>query len=208
MHHVLDFLFPKDERVHILESLTSAELLSALPSAKDIDDHTVALFDYKHRDVRTLIWEIKYRSNTALAKKSGEILADVLRHELADRALFENFHHPLLIPMPISDEKRRERGFNQTEVIAESIRMFAPDLFEYSTALIKHKHTESQARTHATKREREANLLNSMSVSSDLQGRCVILLDDVTTSGATFGEAKRVLKEAGVKKILCVALAH
>lgn len=206
--YFLDFLFPKDKRVYELERLSPAALLHMLPAAKDIDDRTVALFDYKDRDVRALIWEIKYRGNRILAKKCGEILADVLRHELADRALFENFIDPILVPMPVSDEKRRECGFNQTEVLSESVRMYAPDLFEYAPILVKHRHTESQARTHATKRERETNLHRSMNASPDAAGRNIILLDDVTTSGATFNEAKRALQEAGVKKILFVALAH
>jgi predicted amidophosphoribosyltransferase len=47
-----------------------------------------------------------------------------------------------------------------------------------------------------------------MQASDEATGRCIIILDDVSTSGATFTEAKRALKQAGAKKILCVAVAH
>ncbi|MFZ2769795.1 MAG: phosphoribosyltransferase family protein [Minisyncoccia bacterium] len=207
----LDFLFPKSLSVEILENMSISSLLNSLPQARETkNERIIALFDYKNADVKTLVWELKYKGNKKIAGKLAEILFDVLEHELAERALFENFINPLLIPMPIADKRRRERGWNQTEILGEEIKKLnTNDLFVYTpNLLVKTHYTESQARTHATKRERDENLKNSMQAKNEVKNRCVIILDDVTTSGATFNEAKRALKQAGVKKILCVAIAH
>ncbi|MBX4189617.1 hypothetical protein KW785_03450 [Candidatus Parcubacteria bacterium] len=84
------------------------------------------------------------------------------------------------------------------------------NLLDYAPHLLrKEKHTESQTKT-ANKRERLTNIDHSMRVvtPSAVEGRSIILLDDVTTTGATFKDARRALKEAGARKVLCVALAH
>jgi len=210
---LLDFIFPQTENVRVLETLSPAEFFNKLTLAAAAEnEHTIVLFNYADPLVREMIWELKYKGNARIGHKLAEILYDVLRQDLAERALFENFKDPLLVPMPISDKRRRERGWNQTEILSEALkRLDRENLFTYSpNLLIKHKHTESQARTHATKREREANLEHSIRVRDPelMRSKSIILLDDVTTSGATFNEARRALKAAGIKKILCVALAH
>ena len=213
--YFLDFIFPKSEAIFRLEELSVGELLNNLPPAHEIeggDEHLIALFDYKDPLVREMIWELKYKGNRNIGQRFAQILMDILRAELAERIFFEKFINPILIPMPVSDKRRRERGWNQTEIVAEEMQKLNTDeLFEYSSKiLIKQIHTDSQARTHATKRERLENLAGSMLVNNPekILGRCVILLDDVTTTGSTFAEAKRALKESGAKKILCIALAH
>ncbi len=211
--YFLDFIFPQTVSILEIESMSSGVLLNKLPGAREIEnDNLIVLFDYKDSLVREIIWELKYKGNRRIGEKLGEIIYDVLRQELAERAVFENFRNPLLIPMPISDKRRRERGWNQTEILGEALeKLDIENFFTYSPNILRKViHTESQARTHATKREREENLFNSLKVESnkDIQGRCIILLDDVTTSGATLREARRALKESGVKKILCVAVAH
>ncbi len=210
--YFLDFIFPKSETVFDLESLPVGELLNKLSPAREIEnERLVVLFDYKDENVRTLVWELKYKGNRKVANKFAQMLIDVLQAELAERVLFEKFVEPILIPMPISNQRRRERGWNQTEILAEEIMRLDNSLFKYEpNILIKDLHTDSQARTHATKRERLENLARSMSVRDpeQIRGRNIILLDDVTTTGSTFAEATRALKESGIRKILCVALAH
>lgn len=219
--YFLDFIFPKSDSIFKLEQLSIGELLEKLPPAEEIegaDEHLIAVFNYRDPSVREMIWELKYKGNRNIAHKFAEILFDILQVELAERILFDKFTNPLLIPMPVSDKRRRERGWNQIEIVCDemlALRSSSDEgnekLFEYSPKiLIKHIHTDSQARTHATKRERLENLSGSMSVQNaeKIRGRNIILLDDVTTTGSTFTEAKRVLKESGVKKILCVSIAH
>lgn len=208
----VDFLFPKDLEVLKLETLSPATLLKMLPNAADLGEDTLAIFSYTDSSVRDLVWELKYRKNMKIAESLAVIVYDVLRHELAERALFESASWricPLLIPMPMSAKRRAERGWNQTETLCEEIKKLdTENLFEYKSDILrKIAHTDSQTLTE-NKKQRLRNLENTMSVSGNIQNRCVILLDDVTTTGATFAEARRALRLAGARRILCIALAH
>lgn len=216
LHTFLDFLFPKSSKVLLLEALTPGEILKILPPAKETgSENILALFDYTDPLTRELIWELKYKGSKVVAEKLGGILYDVLLTEVSERALFEGFRSPCLIPMPISDKRRNERGYNQTELLCieikkKDIQNKTESLLEYLPGhLVKHHHTESQTST-STRKERLENLKDSMHVegSEAVKSRNVILIDDVTTTGATFIEAKRALKAVGVKSVLCVALAH
>lgn len=204
----LDFLFPKSPEARTLESLSPSDLLRSLEAAADVPDDTLALFAYHDPQVQTLVWEIKYRANKAIAANTASVLYDVLCHELADRALFENFTSPLLIPMPMSPRRRTERGWNQTEILCEELKKLdTENRFEYrSDILRKVRHTESQTLIE-NKKKRLENLDGSME-SSSITGRCVVLLDDVTTTGASLSEGKRALRSAGARKILCITVAH
>lgn len=204
----LDFLYPKSDDIYELESLSPAELVRKLPPAKDLGEDTLALFAYHDERVQSLVWELKYRKNGRVAASLASLLYDVLRTELADRVLFENFTDPLLIPVPMSETRRRGRGWNQTEVLSLEVKKLdTENILEYRPDILrKVRHTESQ--TLREKKERMTNVQGSMEADAEVRGRNVILLDDVTTTGATFTEAKRKLRESGASKILCVALAH
>ena len=207
-----DFLFPKSRKVLELEALSAGVLLETLPQAPRLKDkYTMALFDYSHPIVKEIIWELKYNGNVRIAEKLGEILYDHIRHELADLALFEKWDKPILMPIPISDKRRFERGWNQSELLSEEVmKRDSEKMFRYMPRqLVKIRHTESQTKT-ASRSERLGNLTNSMDVLNrvPVAGECVIVLDDVTTTGSTFVEARRALRAAGARKILCVAVAH
>lgn len=208
----LDFLFPKHHKVLELEALSVSEILDILPKTEPIEDkYTLALFDYSHPLAKEIIWQIKYSGNTRLADKIGEILYDYIRHELEDLTLFENWSKPIIVPIPISDKRRFERGWNQSEILSEHILKHDHEkFFRYlPRQLVKIHHTESQTKT-SSREERLENLADSMKVlnPSLVAGECLVVIDDVTTTGSTFAEARRVLRTAGARKILCIAVAH
>ncbi|OGF86585.1 MAG: hypothetical protein A2832_00430 [Candidatus Zambryskibacteria bacterium RIFCSPHIGHO2_01_FULL_44_22b] len=205
----IDFLFPKSPRALELEALSVSEILDTCREAAEIKEKNIlAVFDYTHPLTKDLIWEVKYRGNKILAEKLAMILYDVIRQEMLEMMIFKSM---LLVPVPISDKRREERGWNQAELIAEKLATLDGEkLFKYlPRELVKTRHTESQTQT-SSRKERLDNLVNSMEVlhAPAVTGKCVILVDDVTTTGSTFAEARRALRAAGVKQILCVAVAH
>ena len=213
LKNLLDFLFPRAASVAALENMSAAELWR-LPRAANAGragaPDTIALFDYKHPLMRAAIWELKYRGNPTMAKLFAQCLYDELSAELVERKLFEHFNRPLLVPVPISEKRRAERGFNQCELLAAALgALDGGRFFEVrANLLIRVRHTESQTRKNRA--DRLNNLKDCFSVARPeaLIGRTVILLDDVTTTGATFDEAGETLRRAGAEKIIKVAIAH
>jgi len=170
-----------------------------------------SLFDYRHPGVKKTIWLLKYKSKKRLAEVLGEILYEKILVELADLVQFENFQNPLLIPIPLSRERYRSRGFNQSEILCEKIFMFDTNqnLRIENKVLVKTRSTEQQAHIK-NRKERLENLSGSFMVKNKekIKGRNLILIDDVTTTGATLEEARKVLRSSGARKIIAFTVAH
>ena len=119
---------------------------------------------------------------------------------------------PILLPIPISSKRRRERGWNQCEIIAEELeKLDKGENFEFrKNILIKNKNTGDQVGRGRAARLK--NLENSFTIKNEnaVRDRFVIVLDDVITTGATIEEARRVLRSLGVagQNILFLAIAH
>ena len=113
----------------------------------------------------------------------------------------------IVIPVPLSSGRLRERGYNQAAEIAKPVSSllgiaFAPD------ALIRKRNTGKQSELKLGF-DRYDNVRNAFAVSDawDVEGLTVILTDDVATTGFTMHEAAVALYEAGAAKVLCAAFA-
>lgn len=207
----LDILFPQTIPQKILTSITEEDFLKSSAKTTHEDKNIFIIFSYDDNLVRQAIKSLKFKNNRGIAKIFAQLLYDELLENLSDLRVFHNFRQPLLIPIPISKQRLKERGFNQCELIANEMAKIdsANSFILEKNILIKTKDSPHQSRIR-NKAERLKNLENSFGVKNleKLKNKNIILLDDVTTTGATFREAKKTLKKYGAKKIICVAVAH
>ena len=172
------------------------------------------LYDYRHPVIKKALWLLKYSGKKRLANVFAEIIYEKILEELSELSVMENFREPLLVPIPLSRKRHRERGFNQAELICrELIKINNPqrgmDLKLEKNILIRVRDSEHQARIR-DRRERLKNMVGSFTVKNKglVKNKNIILIDDVTTTGATLNEAKKTLKEAGARKVIAFTVAH
>ncbi len=110
-----------------------------------------------------------------------------------------------IVPVPLSIKGLRERGFNQSLLIARIVskKISAPLLMDI---LLKKKETPPQIGLSA--KERLSNLKNAFEVKGDVDGLRLLLVDDVMTTGATVKECSKVLMKAGAREVIVLTLAR
>lgn len=199
LRYLLDYVAPPRRTEFIVRTI-SRDALARIA----LRGERAGSLPYHDPRVTALVWEVKYYADSRAAALAGAVLADILI-SIAN----EELGRPLLIPIPMHRVRRRERGHNQTEVLCEAALTHAASFYEYAPpALLRVRHTPTQQ--GLSKHERVENLKGSMHVQDEslVRGRVCVVVDDVSTTGATFEEATRALKAAGATRVECVALAY
>jgi ComF family protein len=117
----------------------------------------------------------------------------------------------LLVPVPLSAERLGWRGFNQAWMLAKELKRQSQCHARTDAAcLLRIRHTRPQSELKRS--DRLANLQGAFAVeplrTAELQGRDVVLVDDVMTSGASLLTAAQVLRQAGVRRVSAIVLAR
>ncbi|MEK7520132.1 MAG: ComF family protein [Patescibacteria group bacterium] len=161
-----------------------------------------AATEYRDPLVASLVARLKYDGVREAAPILG---AWCLRHLVY--AGFAATATMLAVPVPLSKERLARRGFNQAELIAERV---ARDLGipVVPQALVRTRNTAPQTAV-ALRIERVENVKGAFAVKdpSLVRGKIVLVVDDVTTTGATLSECARALKKAGAKEVIALAAA-
>ena len=136
-------------------------------------------------------------------KEVGNILGLRLADQIAHSFFLEN---SIIAHIPLRKPRQFDRGFNQSEqlalILAQKFQIPAKSL------LIKIKDTEPQSSLNREKRLLNIHGVFAPAKDAKLSGQNIILIDDITTTGATMEEACRVMKKAGTKSVWGIALAH
>lgn len=148
--------------------------------------------------LRQALHRLKYRHDQPLAQALGE--------EMAEYWMRLRWPEALVAPVPLSRQRLAERGYNQAELLA---RMFAgaAGLSLLPAALRRQRHTNSQV--DLSLEERWTNVLGAFSASPEgVQGRTILLIDDVCTTGATLEACSRALLQASAARVYGLTAAR
>ena len=196
---IINFLFPPSAEVLQLRSISPENVSRELPPAPTPSHPFItSLFAYKSPLVSELIWSIKYKRD----RHAVELGAYSLHEQLKKKGPF------ILIPIPISKKRRKERGYNQTELlIDEIVRLDKEGKFEKRFDILsKPKHIERQ--TLKNRKERIGSMDGIFQAKLVQLNFPIILIDDVTTTGSTLKEARDTLLRAGYSDVAALTVAH
>lgn len=165
---------------------------------RNLYEGVVAPF-YFHGLIRESIHRFKFRGRSDYAHLYAGAMQKCVERE------YEDIRFDGIQAVPMTEEKRLERGYNQAALLAEDLaeRMEIP----YINVMIKRKDTSSQHNLGFF--EREHNLEDAYRVleSGPIRNKCILLVDDVKTTGSTLNECAYTLRRAGASHIYAVCFA-
>jgi competence protein ComFC len=158
------------------------------PKWTGILQHNTSLFEYNDY-LKEFLARYKYRGDHTLAKAFGFQLANRLKLQPYDR----------IIPIPLSEERQYERGFNQSAALLEEAQIS-------HSQLLSRSHSEKQSKKSRRDRLQQKQIFTL--IEKDFTGQSILLLDDIYTTGTTLRQAAKLLKEAGAGQVTSFTLAR
>lgn len=217
MSTLLDFLFPPAclgcGRSGAQLCATCAGLIPTAPATGEL--WLEAASDYNHPFAKRAVWLLKYRGSRVIARDLAQKLAERWLEILTEIIALQPASAEqvwLVVPIPVTKKRERERGFNQALALARHLVAADPSHLELaSNLLIKTRETISQMKIR-NRAERLKNLTGAFAVPGNkletITGKNILLIDDVITTGATMTEARKTLLAAGAKSVHGLAFAH
>ncbi len=183
----------EDERIH-------SEFVRKFSSSGIISDFISLYVFEKDKELQHIIHSLKYNQKFLTGKFLGSILGKNLKQRIT------NWEIDYIIPVPLHHLKKAERGYNQSFYIAKGL---GKELnIPVAQNFIKRKRfTESQ--TTMSLKERQENIEGAFQAKRNLElnGKNILLVDDVITTGSTIGECGKVLIKAGANKVYAISVA-
>jgi len=230
---IIDSLFPLSPVEQEVFDMNVERAKKVLPPAPPTPlPDTFSIFHYKDERVQKIIWNIKYKKSRRGLSLASYFMVQSLRK-------FSTEHQDdtfLLVPIPITQKRRKERGYNQCELIIESMQKIFTEKdcqkFIYEKNLLSRKvHKDRQTLKNRANRLESAKGIFAVDeilakkIKTDfarkLEGQSihksnrvgidsiyVIVIDDVITTGSTIKEAMDTLKNSGFKKVTGISIAH
>lgn len=169
-------------------------------NSKIISGFTSLFVFEKDKPIQSYIHSIKYNKRFLNAQFFGELIAEKLNSQIS------SWDVDYLVPVPLHQLRKTERGFNQSKYIANGISK-KMKIKVRNNILRRVKYTETQ--TNLTLNEREKNIAEAFKVRYErtIENKSFLLVDDVITTGATIRECGKVLLDAGADKVYACSAA-
>ncbi len=150
--------------------------------------------------IKRLIHLFKYQNKPYLSTLFGEILSNYLKEN-------NLLSFDLVMPVPLYKRRKEQRGYNQSELLADEVSKRTNIPVEKKT-LKRVKNTISQFQLNSE--QRKENMKDAFKVvnKESVFGKRVLLIDDISTTGITLEECARVLKKAKAKIVYALVISH
>jgi len=225
---ILDFVLPafcgicyrpleKDERVVCEECMSQIQFISepyCLRCGKPTKGEKVCMdcFVYPHRLLRiralgvyagvlaSLIHLLKYTRKLSLAARLGKMMSKLV--------IEDNFlsRVQLIVPVPLHPTRMRERGYNQSELLARNIGEYL-NIPISTKSLLRVRNTKSQTRLSPEQRRENVRGAFMLKDTKDIANKHILLVDDVFTTGATLDECAIALIDGGAAAVYAITCA-
>ncbi len=198
--HIIDLIFPQycsvcTQRLSGTEKHICTSCLYTLPTVKNtsftdnlfvrtfwgllpIERGTALFFYQKNSDYRNILFDLKYHKCPEIGVFMGRIMAN----RLLPLGFFDGID--IIVPVPLARQRQKERGYNQSEEIAKGISEISHLPIE-SKAIVRIVHNTTQTRLQRIERQTNVEGIFKLNTPERLQGKHILLLDDVMTTGAT-----------------------
>ncbi len=157
---------------------------------------------YENPVMQTLVRQLKYKGWMTAGERVGSLM---VRHLHATGYDFASYS---LVPVPLHKWREWDRGFNQAHILARHLgTSFTLPVIRDNLGRMKKTDSQADQKDYTA---RETNMAGAFHAArpEEFKGKNILLVDDVSTSGATLGEAVRVLKACGAKKIIATVAAR
>jgi len=150
--------------------------------------------------VRRSVLRFKFKGACAHAEAYGKLLAECIRS-------CPDLDYNLISWVPLSSKRERSRGYDQAMLLALATAL---ELSDVAVETLKKPH-DVQAQSELVGKEQRSSNISGAYEPTDpelISGKCILLIDDIVTTGATLDECAKVLHAAGARKVICAALAR
>jgi ComF family protein len=192
--HLIDLVFPPRTEECLVREL-SLQDVSAFYTPTRIGPIT-ALSNFQNSTLRALIHEAKFESN----RHAQKLLASLITEHIKKNP---QLHDALWVPIPLSPARLRARGYNQVlEILSHAECQYAPGILK--------RVRDTLPQTTLAKAERLKNVHGAFTCADPqrIEGQHIVILDDVTTTGATLMTAYETLLPYHPRQVTRVAIAH
>ncbi len=159
------------------------------------------LYIFKYEGIiRKKIIEYKFENKAYLYKTFNEIF---IKDKIACNFIKK---HNVIMPVPISNKRKRDRGYNQSELICKELSKDL-NIPAYTDVVIKYKDNKAQSALNKLERIKNAENVYMINNIDKIKNKKVLLLDDIYTTGSTVNEIAKKLKQSGAMEIGVITIA-
>ena len=207
----LDLLFPPKcifcaRVLHRAEGSVCERCIESLPYTDyggrqdgDYFDFCISALYYKDT-VRKSLLRYKFRNTPTYADAYGKMLAECIKEH-------PDAQYDLISWVPLSSKRKRSRGYDQAMLLAYATAL---NLDSIAVETLKKTHDVGAQSDLSGIKERRENISGAYEAADPelIEGKCILLIDDIITTAATLSECAKILLEAGASRIICATLAR